>query len=147
MPRHAERRTRRISATPTITRFTTSSLQFLASSSSPGDSQRARVMSQNTAVSSTAWAQERERQFTDPIEIPAAASASGARADGREAMSRGWEEERGDDGGGEVVPPHVLLARRRAAFSVCSGQGRTLKGRDLRRVRDSVLRMTGFIES
>jgi hypothetical protein len=73
-----------------------------------------------------AWALERERRpFTDPIEIP------GARADGGEV----------------VVPPQVLLARRRAAFSMCSGQGRTLKGRDLRRVRDSVLRMTGFIES
>ncbi|ONK81974.1 uncharacterized protein A4U43_C01F34820 [Asparagus officinalis] len=51
----------------------------------------------------------------------------------------------------EAVPPHVLVSGRRsvgdkAAFSVCSGHGRTLKGRDLRHVRDSVLRMTGFLE-
>ncbi|KAL5228568.1 hypothetical protein ABZP36_016833 [Zizania latifolia] len=85
-----------------------------------------------------AWAEER-RPFTDPIEIP---TASGAAR--REA---GREDSEADYGGGEVVPPHVLLARRRAAFSMCSGQGRTLKGRDLRRVRDAVLRMTGFIES
>ncbi|XP_072994905.1 protein S40-1-like [Typha latifolia] len=51
----------------------------------------------------------------------------------------------------ELVPPHVLVSRRRGigeevAFSLCSGHGRTLKGRDLRHVRDSVLRMTGFFE-
>ncbi|WOL14644.1 hypothetical protein Cni_G23425 [Canna indica] len=50
----------------------------------------------------------------------------------------------------ECAPPHVLASRRRAggkvAFSLCSGIGRTLKGRDLRHVRDSVLRMTGFLE-
>ncbi|XP_066309573.1 protein S40-1-like [Miscanthus floridulus] len=94
-------------------------------------------MSQNAA----AWAQQAEREcratFTDPIEIPA---TSGPR---RETNNR---EDQGDDGEA-AAPPHVLLERRRAASSVCSGQGRTLKGRDLRRVRDSVLRMTGFIES
>ncbi|KAK1268225.1 hypothetical protein QJS04_geneDACA008337 [Acorus gramineus] len=50
------------------------------------------------------------------------------------------------------VPPHVIVSRRmksggRMAFSVCAGHGRTLKGRDLRRVRNSILRMTGFIEA
>jgi hypothetical protein len=51
-----------------------------------------------------------------------------------------------------AVPPHVLLARRRllggqtAAYSMCAGKGRTLKGRDLRDVRNLVLKMTGFIE-
>ncbi|KAF8696293.1 hypothetical protein HU200_037198 [Digitaria exilis] len=82
------------------------------------------------------------RPFTEPIEIPGVV-VSGARA---------YERAEEEDQNGEVVPPHVLLARRRAAAaaassSVCSGQGRTLKGRDLRRVRESVLRMTGFIES
>ncbi|CAL9151021.1 protein S40-1-like [Musa acuminata AAA Group] len=50
----------------------------------------------------------------------------------------------------ELVPPHVLASRGRtvgkAAFSLCTGQGRTLKGRDLSHVRNSVLRMTGFLE-
>ncbi|CAO2194574.1 unnamed protein product [Urochloa humidicola] len=100
-------------------------------------------MSQSVSRCAVAWAQaERRRPFTEPIEIPGVV-VSGARADE-------WAEEEGDQQAGEAVPPHVLLARRRAAAaasSVCSGQGRTLKGRDLRRVRDSVLRMTGFIES
>lgn len=52
-----------------------------------------------------------------------------------------------------IVPPHVVVARRRlvvrgrtAAYSMCAGKGRTLKGRDLRDVRNQVLKMTGFIE-
>ena len=53
------------------------------------------------------------------------------------------------DGEWKVIPPHVLVARRadeKTAFSVCTGNGRTLKGRDLRQVRDAILRMTGFLE-
>ncbi|PKU80679.1 uncharacterized protein LOC110095327 [Dendrobium catenatum] len=53
------------------------------------------------------------------------------------------------DGEG-MLPPHEMVARRWArekiACSVCTGQGRTLKGRDLRHVRNSVLRLTGFLE-
>ncbi|KAF3449827.1 hypothetical protein FNV43_RR05906 [Rhamnella rubrinervis] len=54
-----------------------------------------------------------------------------------------WEE-------GELVPPHVIVGRRIAgkmAFSVFTGNGRTLKGRDLSQVRNSILRMTGFLET
>jgi hypothetical protein len=57
-------------------------------------------------------------------------------------------DEESDDG--EVVPPHVIIGRRIAgkmAFSVCTGNGRTLKGRDLSQVRNSILRMTGFLEA
>lgn len=45
----------------------------------------------------------------------------------------------------EKTPPHVIIERRmkeQVAFSVC-----TLKGRDLSRHRNSVLRMTGFLEA
>lgn len=45
------------------------------------------------------------------------------------------------------VPPHeLLLCRERAAasFSVREGAGRTLKGRDLRRVRNAIWEKTGF---
>ncbi|KAK3006402.1 hypothetical protein RJ639_015543 [Escallonia herrerae] len=55
-----------------------------------------------------------------------------------------------DDEADERVPPHVILGRRisgKMAFSVCTGKGRTLKGRDLSEVRNSVLRMTGFLET
>lgn len=54
-----------------------------------------------------------------------------------------------DGGGGEMIPPHLIVASRMAdkmAFSVCVGNGRTLKGRDLRRVRNTILRLTGFLE-
>ncbi|KAI3410574.1 Glutathione transferase [Psidium guajava] len=57
--------------------------------------------------------------------------------------------EEGDDEG-EVVPPHLIIERRvamRMASSVCFSHGRTLKGRYLREVRNSILRMTGFLES
>lgn len=55
-----------------------------------------------------------------------------------------------DEEDDEMVPPHVMAERRLAgkmAFSVCTGNGRTLKGRDLSRVRNSILRMTGFLET
>ncbi|OEL20423.1 hypothetical protein BAE44_0018559 [Dichanthelium oligosanthes] len=51
----------------------------------------------------------------------------------------------GGGGGTEMVPPHELAWRSRAAsLSVHEGIGRTLKGRDLSRVRDAVWKKTGF---
>ncbi|CAL1410460.1 unnamed protein product [Linum trigynum] len=61
-----------------------------------------------------------------------------------------YEEEEEEEEEGLIIPPHVILARRVAgkmAFSVCTGNGRTLKGRDLSQVRNSILRMTGFLET
>ncbi|CAN6325871.1 unnamed protein product [Urochloa humidicola] len=53
----------------------------------------------------------------------------------------------GEDAGEAMVPPHEIVARRAAAHSsVLEGAGRTLKGRDLRRVRNAVLRRTGFLD-
>ncbi|XP_057470436.1 protein S40-6-like [Actinidia eriantha] len=52
-----------------------------------------------------------------------------------------------DDQDFEIVPPHEYLAReyrRMAANSVFEGIGRTLKGRDMSRVRDAVWNQTGF---
>lgn len=57
-----------------------------------------------------------------------------------------------DEGAAEEeawFPPHEFLARRRklgttASFSVHEGIGRTLKGRDLSRVRNAVWKQTGF---
>ncbi|PIN26695.1 hypothetical protein CDL12_00541 [Handroanthus impetiginosus] len=63
------------------------------------------------------------------------------------------EEEDGDrNGDGDVIPPHEYTAKKLArsqtwSFSVYEGAGRTLKGRDLRRVRNAVLSKTGFLES
>lgn len=51
----------------------------------------------------------------------------------------------------EVLPPHEMVARvslrnQKTTFSVLEGVGRTLKGRDLRQVRNAVWRQTGFLD-
>ncbi|CAN6986227.1 unnamed protein product [Brassica rapa subsp. trilocularis] len=55
------------------------------------------------------------------------------------------EEEEEEEEKESITPPHVIIGKRRTeaqmAFSFC-----TLKGRDLSRHRNSVLRMTGFLE-
>ncbi|KAG8634361.1 uncharacterized protein LOC110607681 [Manihot esculenta] len=57
-----------------------------------------------------------------------------------------------DDGeGDEMVPPHEWIARKLArsqisSSSVYEGIGRTLKGRDLSKVRNAILAKTGFLE-
>ncbi|TKW04305.1 hypothetical protein SEVIR_7G099800v4 [Setaria viridis] len=69
-----------------------------------------------------------------------------------------WDEFDDDDddfrrGDATMQPPHEMVARSSAGgagptapFSMLEGAGRTLKGRDLRRVRDAVLRQTGFLD-
>lgn len=51
-----------------------------------------------------------------------------------------------DDTNYDMVPPHEYLARAHAQSrnSVFEGVGRTLKGRDMSRVRDAVWSQTGF---
>lgn len=59
--------------------------------------------------------------------------------------NRSFEEEDEDDDEGAVLPPHEVVWRRRVdSFSVVEGIGRTLKGRDLSRVRNAVWAQTGF---
>ncbi|CAD6217903.1 unnamed protein product [Miscanthus lutarioriparius] len=83
-----------------------------------------------------------------PVEVPAW-PARFAVPDAEPALL--FEMEMGDDddedgkrGAGGWVPPHVYLARRQARASVVEGAGRTLKGRDMSRVRDAVWSRTGF---
>lgn len=58
-----------------------------------------------------------------------------------EYEGEGEEEEDGND----RMPPHEYLARTRvASLSVHEGIGRTLKGRDLSRVRNAIWKKTGF---
>lgn len=56
------------------------------------------------------------------------------------------DDDGSDELDSEMVPPHEYLARSSAscATSVFEGVGRTLKGRDLSRVRDAVWSKTGF---
>ncbi|KFK30976.1 hypothetical protein AALP_AA6G052500 [Arabis alpina] len=56
-----------------------------------------------------------------------------------------------DEDDGCMVPPHEWVARKLArtqisSFSMCEGIGRTLKGRDLSKMRNAVLTKTGFLE-
>ncbi|KAF8018042.1 hypothetical protein BT93_H3061 [Corymbia citriodora subsp. variegata] len=56
-----------------------------------------------------------------------------------------------EDGEGTMLPPHEIVARSLArspmiACSVLEGAGRTLKGRDLRQVRNAIFRQTGFLD-
>lgn len=61
---------------------------------------------------------------------------------------KNWIEEAKDDG--NMLPPHEIVDLANESpmttFSVLEGVGRTLKGRDLRRVRNAVWRQTGFID-
>ncbi|KAI4306109.1 hypothetical protein L6164_029417 [Bauhinia variegata] len=62
------------------------------------------------------------------------------------------DDEEEDDEYDPKLPPHEFIARRLArnqisSFSVFEGVGRTLKGRDLSKVRNAVLSKTGFLES
>ncbi|KAH7286419.1 hypothetical protein KP509_32G006200 [Ceratopteris richardii] len=61
------------------------------------------------------------------------------------------DNDENEDSDDERLPPHEYLAREYARFektssSVLEGAGRTLKGRDLSRVRNAVFTITGFEE-
>ncbi|XP_051217236.1 uncharacterized protein [Lolium perenne] len=85
-----------------------------------------------------------------PVKVP-------VRPPRKPAMDR-WDEADDDDdqlrrGDAAMLPPHEMVARASAGgagpvapFSMLEGAGRTLKGRDLRRVRDAVLRQTGWLD-
>ncbi|XP_040378290.1 uncharacterized protein LOC121053891 [Oryza brachyantha] len=104
-----------------------------------------------------------ERQQAGGVAVPVRAAAPGGAAAPRQsapvrvpmwpgkvapaANKRAEEPEDDYDEEEEMVPPHVVAARRQArSSSVLEGAGRTLKGRDLRRVRNAVLRQTGFLD-
>ncbi|PKA46516.1 hypothetical protein AXF42_Ash012649 [Apostasia shenzhenica] len=93
----------------------------------------------------------------------AAAAAGGSRAFRQSAplIVPAWPKVRQQQGGSlmeveeggdedqeeEMLPPHVIVARSHVTtFSVFEGVGRTLKGRDLRRVRNAVFQQTGFLD-
>ncbi|XP_010557316.1 PREDICTED: uncharacterized protein LOC104826363 [Tarenaya hassleriana] len=86
---------------------------------------------------------------TAPVNVPDWSTILGEESR-RRRVAGSYEEGDGRDdvsggGGGRWLPPHELLARRRmASFSVHEGSGRTLKGRDLSRVRNAIFEITGF---
>ncbi|KAF8751440.1 hypothetical protein HU200_012116 [Digitaria exilis] len=97
-----------------------------------------------------AVAHHHQHPSSPPVRIPTALLADQARPtrsndddddDGMVVRSR-----RAASSSVGIVPPHVLAARQRCADER-RGHGRTLKGRDLRAVRNAVLHMTGFLGS
>ncbi|KAI5447210.1 uncharacterized protein LOC127115849 [Lathyrus oleraceus] len=85
-----------------------------------------------------------------PINIPDWSKVYGKK-NCKKGGLHGYEDEDEEDEEGDMVPPHEWIARKLArsqisSFSVCEGMGRTLKGRDLSKVRNAILTKTGFIE-
>ncbi|KAJ8470055.1 hypothetical protein OPV22_024398 [Ensete ventricosum] len=81
-----------------------------------------------------------------PVDVPAWPRSVRAGSGGPAAEREEEEEEEGEDAD-EWLPPHEYVARahgRSMATSVLEGAGRTLKGRDMSRVRDAVWNQTGF---
>lgn len=85
-------------------------------------------------------------RMSAPVNVPVWPKWKGG--PGREFEEEEEQEDWGPTHGKVVVPPHEIVAQSHAtaAFSVFEGAGRTLKGRDLRRVRDAVFRKTGFLD-
>eukprot|EP01018_Ginkgo_biloba_P010823 Gb_36660 [translate_table: standard] len=80
-----------------------------------------------------------------PVNVPKWDKIGGNDYDGNNGEINGGVDD--EDDGGERLPPHEYLARARGQTttpSVYEGVGRTLKGRDLSRVRNAVWRHTGF---
>ncbi|XP_074580033.1 uncharacterized protein LOC141836442 [Curcuma longa] len=90
-------------------------------------------------------------QQSAPVNVPAMSTSVAPK------LKKWWEELDMEGGDGdrdehEMLPPHEIVARASGnrppmfTFSVLEGAGRTLKGRDLRRVRNAVLEKTGFLD-
>ncbi|KAE8691725.1 40S ribosomal protein S14 [Hibiscus syriacus] len=80
-----------------------------------------------------------------PVNVPMVAKPMSQKQDFDDNYDIELEEE------GEMLPPHEIVARSLAqspalACSVLEGVGRTLKGRDLRQVRNAIWRQTGFLD-
>ncbi|MCL7021944.1 hypothetical protein MKW94_006200 [Papaver nudicaule] len=84
-----------------------------------------------------------QQQSSAPVNVPDWSKINGNIED---------DEDDGYDNNGVKVPPHEWIAKKLernqiSSFSVCEGAGRTLKGRDMSKVRNAVLTRTGFLEN
>ncbi|CAH8275775.1 unnamed protein product [Arabidopsis lyrata] len=91
------------------------------------------------------------KQSSAPMNIPDWSKVYGFSKKNTRSHLHSWAID-DDDDEGSMVPPHELVAKRLArtqisSFSMCEGIGRTLKGRDLSKTRNAILRRTGFLES
>ncbi|XP_020228143.1 uncharacterized protein LOC109809294 [Cajanus cajan] len=100
-----------------------------------------RIVQQQYAVSSP---RPHQMPTSAPVNVPDWSKILRVDVDSLQGMvDHAFEPEETES---EMVPPHQYLARSRnmASNSVFEGVGRTLKGRDMRRVRDAVWSQTGF---
>jgi hypothetical protein len=91
----------------------------------------------------------RKFQQSAPVKVPIMPPSQFSRRRNFDALAVLDDDD--DDGDEELLTPHEIVARGsgvspRTTFSVLEGVGRTLKGRDLRQVRNAVLRQTGFLD-
>lgn len=125
--------------------FSPSSCSAAASPSSPSSSARLiPVMPKPKAEYSGGKIYHQSAPVNVPI-VPPRARRGLVELDGDVREAEDIEEE-------EMLPPHEIVARAASkespltTFSMLEGVGRTLKGRDLRRVRNAVWRQTGFLD-
>ncbi|KAL8496346.1 hypothetical protein ACS0TY_020161 [Phlomoides rotata] len=117
-----------------------------SSSTSPAASMSSRIMIPRPPPPQPDMVRDIRYQSA-PVNIPVMPVALRNRA--RELEDLASEEEEEEDNNGVILPPHEVAASRqspRLACSVLEGAGRTLKGRDLRQVRNAIWRKTGFLD-
>lgn len=107
----------------------------------PGRTSAPRILHQIRGQDYVASPRGRQMATSAPINVPDWSKIY--RVESVESMH---DSDDCDDRDFDMVPPHEYLARSRnsAANSVFEGVGRTLKGRDMSRVRDAVWSQTGF---
>ncbi|XP_052200839.1 uncharacterized protein LOC127807203 [Diospyros lotus] len=109
----------------------------------PGKTASSRIVHQFRSQDSVVSPRGRHMATSAPVNVPDWSKIY--RVDSVESLHD--SDDGVDDHESEMVPPHEYLAReyrKMAANSVVEGAGRTLKGRDICRVRDAVWSQTGF---
>ncbi|KAK7261353.1 hypothetical protein RIF29_27662 [Crotalaria pallida] len=107
-------------------------------------------LSKNSKPSSSSSGFSGGRPASVPVNVPDWSKILGNEYRGsrrKDKFEEGDDDDDVSDDGerGRRVPPHEFLARTRmASLSVHEGVGRTLKGRDLSRVRNAIWAKTGF---
>ncbi|RWR88885.1 Senescence regulator S40 [Cinnamomum micranthum f. kanehirae] len=105
----------------------------------------ARPISRSGSVESSGKGSERFNQSA-PVEVPVWPKGTSF-GKGSEKLGFLYEDDERGEEEEEMLPPHEMVARSQmATFSVFEGLGRTLKGRDLRRLRNAVWQKTGFLD-
>ncbi|BAT80709.1 hypothetical protein LR48_Vigan07g022900 [Vigna angularis] len=123
-----------------------------SNNSSGNSSNEAKVLQQSAPVKIPDWSKiytsNPAKNSTSRFDADYDGEDDGAGNYGGDSDEDGEENDEADS----KLPPHEFIARRLArsqisSFSVLEGAGRTLKGRDLSKVRNAVLSKTGFLES